>query len=103
MNMEGIHQSYQGVSQQLGIRGWEEGKVDVKKLVQQYLCRESIGLWLLALDNADGIYMWITTPGSKPESSPLMNYLPGVSKGVETARLMQLTSIMQILRPVWPP
>lgn len=41
--MEHIQASYQDVAQQLGIQGWEEGKVGVKKLVQECLSRESVG------------------------------------------------------------
>ena len=81
INMEGIQQSYQGVAQQLGIPGWEEGKEDVKKLVQEYLSGESIGRWLLVFDNADDIDMWIARPGSERESSPLVDYLPRNKQG----------------------
>ena len=72
--------------------------MDVKRLVQQYLSRESIGLWPLAFDNAKSIDMWIAMPGSEQESSPLMDYFPGVRKGVEMVRLIRLRSIMQIWR-----
>lgn len=81
INMEGIQQSYQGVAQQLGIPGWEEDKVDVKKLVQEYLSRESIGQWFLVFDNADDIDMWIPMPGSERESNFLKHYLPRSKQG----------------------
>ena len=77
INMDGIQQSYQGVAQQLGIPGWEEGKVNVKKLVQEYLSREITGRWLLILISR-----------SQREFNPLMDYLPRSKQGciVSTTR-----------------
>lgn len=81
INKEGIQQSYQGVAKQLGIPGWEGDTADVKKLVQEYLGRESMGQWLLVFDNADDIDMWIPTHGSEQESNFFMDYLPRSKQG----------------------
>jgi hypothetical protein len=48
---------YLDVAQQLGIPRWEEDKADVKRLMQGYLSKESIGQWLLVFDNANDIDM----------------------------------------------
>jgi hypothetical protein len=41
--MESLEQAYLHVAQQLGILGWEEKMADVKRLVQDHLCKESAG------------------------------------------------------------
>jgi len=48
---------------------------DVKRLVQDYLNKESARQWLLVFDNADDINMWISKTGSKAGSSRLIRYL----------------------------
>jgi hypothetical protein len=40
---ESLQQAYIHVAQQLGIPGWDEEKADVKRLVQGYLSKESVG------------------------------------------------------------
>jgi hypothetical protein len=80
-NIESLHQAYVDVVRQLSIPGWEEDKVDVKRLVQGYLSKESAGRWLLVFDNADDINMWIAKPESKPRSSRLIEYLPRSNQG----------------------
>jgi tetratricopeptide (TPR) repeat protein len=67
-SVESLHQGYLDVAQQLGIPGWEEGKADVRKLVQKYLSKDDVGQWLLVFDNADDIDMWIAKAGSEQES-----------------------------------
>ncbi len=66
--MESLQQGYLNVAQQLGIPGWKEEKVDVKKLVQDYLSKESAGQWLLVFDNADNIDMCGTLLEHLPRS-----------------------------------
>ena len=87
-NLESLHQAYLEVAQQLGISGWEDDKEDVKRLVQEYLGKESTGRWLLVFDNADDIDMWIAK-ASGSESGlqhgqgfrPLIDYLPKSKQG----------------------
>ncbi|OCK84872.1 HET-domain-containing protein [Lepidopterella palustris CBS 459.81] len=64
VNMESLHQSYLDVARQLGIPGLENEKMDVKKLVQEYLSKDEAGQWLLVFDNADDVEMWMATPVS---------------------------------------
>lgn len=71
--MESLHQAYLDVARQLKIPGLDEDKADVKKLVQRYLSKESVGRWLLVFNNADDVNMWITQSG--PGSGRLTDYL----------------------------
>ena len=88
INSESLHQAYLEVAQQLGISGWEDDKENVKRLVQEYLGKESTGRWLLVFDNADDIDMWIAK-ASGSESGlqhgqgfrPLIDYLPKSRQG----------------------
>ncbi|KIM98282.1 hypothetical protein OIDMADRAFT_56655 [Oidiodendron maius Zn] len=71
------HQAYYDISQQLGIHGWEESKLDIKKLVKDYLSKESkesAGQWVLVFDNADNIDMWMQS--HKNGHPPLIECLP---------------------------
>ena len=81
VNMESLQQAYLVVAQQLGIPGWEEDKVNVKRLVQDWLSKKSTGQWLLVFDNADDIDMWIDRPRSERESGRLIEYLPTSKQG----------------------
>jgi tetratricopeptide (TPR) repeat protein len=79
INMESVQQAYLDVARQLRIPGWEADKVDVKRLVKEYLSKESAGQWLLVFDNADDIDMWIDR--TDQESDPLIEYLPRSIQG----------------------
>jgi tetratricopeptide (TPR) repeat protein len=80
-NMESLHQAYIDTARQLSIPGWENGKTDVKRLVQEYLGKESAYQWLLVFDNADDINMWTANTGLEPGSSRLIEYLPKSNHG----------------------
>ncbi|KAK1238238.1 hypothetical protein MKX08_002817 [Trichoderma sp. CBMAI-0020] len=71
---ESLEQAYLHAARQLSIPGWEDDKADVKKLVQDYLSGDGAGQWLLVIDNADDISMWIDQPTR--DSSRLIDYLP---------------------------
>ena len=75
-NMESLEQAYLGVAQQLGIPRWAEDKANVKRLVQNYLSKDSAGKWLLVFDNADDIDMWTANPSRNGEPGQLIGYLP---------------------------
>ncbi|KAH0558830.1 hypothetical protein GP486_004529 [Trichoglossum hirsutum] len=74
-SMENLQQAYVHAAQQLGIHGWEQEKVNVKKLVQDHLGKESAGQWLLVFDNADDIDMWTSGPSSGQRSGRLISRL----------------------------
>ncbi|KAF2201575.1 hypothetical protein GQ43DRAFT_455682 [Delitschia confertaspora ATCC 74209] len=80
-----MHQAYVNAAQKLGIPGWESDKEDVKRLVQEYLSRESTGRWLLVFDNADDIGMRFAEAESELQptraSRPLSDYLPKSNQG----------------------
>ncbi|KAF2798308.1 hypothetical protein K505DRAFT_110599, partial [Melanomma pulvis-pyrius CBS 109.77] len=80
-NMEKVQQAYLEIAQQLRIPGLEDKKEDVRKLVQHYLSQESAGQWLLVLDNADDLDMWLTKTGSNTQSTRLIDSLPRSNKG----------------------
>ncbi|KAH8647477.1 hypothetical protein BGZ60DRAFT_521339 [Tricladium varicosporioides] len=81
MGRESFQHAYLDAAQQLGIPGWEEDNVDIKRLVQDFLSKESAGKWLLVFDNADDIGMWIDRPRSERESGRLIEYLPRSAQG----------------------
>ena len=87
-NSESLHQAYLEVAQRLGISGWEDDKEDVKRLVQEYLGKESTGRWLLVFDNADDIDMWIAKVSGSDSGlrhgqgfRSLIDYLPKSKQG----------------------
>jgi len=76
--MESLHQAYTYIAQRLNIPGWDDEKVDVKKLVRLYLSKESAGQWLLVFDITDTARL--ETAGSSQAVS-LMEYLPASDQG----------------------
>jgi tetratricopeptide (TPR) repeat protein len=77
VNMDTLRQSYLDIAQKLRIPGLENEKADLKALVQEFLSREAAGQWLLVIDNADDLDMWISKTGSRP----LIDYLPKSKQG----------------------
>lgn len=80
-NIENIQQAYLGIAQQLRIPGVEDKKEDVRELVRHYLSQESAGQWLLVLDNADDLDMWLKRTNSSTRSTRLIDLLPRSDKG----------------------
>jgi tetratricopeptide (TPR) repeat protein len=82
-NLDSLYQAYVDTARQLGISGWEDGKSDVKKLVQEYLSKDSTGTWILVFDNADDIVMWTSELDADVEqdSDCLADYLPKSKRG----------------------
>ncbi|KAH7336155.1 hypothetical protein BKA65DRAFT_527080 [Rhexocercosporidium sp. MPI-PUGE-AT-0058] len=80
-NVESLHQAYLDVARQLGIAGCEDMQADVKRLVKDYLSKESTGQWLLVFDNADDLSMWTSQVGSEPGFERLIDYLPKSKRG----------------------
>lgn len=77
MNIETLQQAYLDVAQQLGIPGWDVNNADIKRLIQEYLSKESSGQWLLVFDNTNNINMWT----DKREEGCLIEYLPRSKQG----------------------
>jgi hypothetical protein len=64
------------VTENLRLPGCEESGVDILELVQTYLSDETIGLWLLVLDNADNIDLWTAPLTSEAGAKCLIGYMP---------------------------
>jgi len=78
-SVENIQQAYSEIGRQLQIQ--VEKKEDVIKLVQDALSQESSGPWLLILDSADDIEMWLNTIDIGTKSTRLIDCLPRSHKG----------------------
>jgi tetratricopeptide (TPR) repeat protein len=78
VDMESLQQAYQTVADELGISPFEANE-DVKSVVKKYLSEPSAGRWLLILDNADEMDMWIDP--NNPSNGGLKDYLPMSDKG----------------------
>jgi tetratricopeptide (TPR) repeat protein len=68
--------AYRDIGQYLEIPGLEDAKADVKKMVKTRLSQESVGKWLLIVDNADDFEMFYHNDGEDDQSSALSEYLP---------------------------
>ncbi len=55
MDVTSFENAYREIGRQLEVDGIDENKADVKSLVKTALDHESIGCWLLIVDNADDI------------------------------------------------
>ncbi|KIV99022.1 uncharacterized protein PV09_09249 [Verruconis gallopava] len=77
-DIESVQQGYAQLAQRLQIPGWDDEKLDVKKLVKIYLSRESVGRWLLIFDNASDDSMWTTGAAG---AGRLIDNLPASKKG----------------------
>src|SRR5690606_33646731 len=80
---ESLNQAYIDVASRLGLSAAGEKEADVKKLVKDYLSKESAGQWLLIFDNADDLDMWTKKSDKEGEQQALslIDYLPRSSKG----------------------
>ncbi|KZM28507.1 uncharacterized protein EKO05_0006017 [Ascochyta rabiei] len=67
--------------------GWDDSKVDVLRLVRNWLCDESNGQWTMVVDNADDADVLFDTSQSRSAGSPdqpkdlLSDYLPQSPNG----------------------
>jgi len=77
-SVENIQQAYLEIARQLQIQVGEKME-DVVKLVQDALSQESTGQWLLILDNADDIDLWLNNIDTK--STRLIDCLPRSNNG----------------------
>jgi tetratricopeptide (TPR) repeat protein len=78
LNAETFEQACRAVASVLGIRGAEDGKEDMKELVQRYLSTERAGKWMLVVDNADDIVVLEGFEGGRG----ILNYLPESESGL---------------------
>lgn len=87
-NLANLQTAYYEVAKQLRLPGCEKNGDHILELVQSYLSDESIGPWLLVLDNAENFALWTSpcSPGSGQKC--LIDLLPKSTQGsiIFTAR-----------------
>lgn len=66
--------AYRKIGQELGIKGIDDDKADIKSLVREALNCESAGSWLLIIDNADDIELFTG-------NASISTYLPSSYNG----------------------
>ncbi|KAJ5851796.1 FabD/lysophospholipase-like protein [Penicillium soppii] len=75
-SLANLQLSYRKVAQNLRLPGCDEIGVDILELVQTYFSDETIGPWLLILDNADDIDLWTSPLTSEAGAKRLIDYMP---------------------------
>ncbi|KAJ5918235.1 FabD/lysophospholipase-like protein [Penicillium verhagenii] len=75
-SLANLQTAYHKVARSFRLSVCEESGVDVLELVQTYLSNESIGPWLLILDNADDIELWTSPLSPEAGSKWLIDYMP---------------------------
>ncbi|KAL9027364.1 MAG: hypothetical protein Q9196_004100 [Gyalolechia fulgens] len=81
-SMESLDQGYHAVARQFGLRDSGGKEADIKKLVQDFLSKDSAGHWALIFDNADDINMWIGKSNFETQQSiRLIDYIPRSKNG----------------------
>jgi tetratricopeptide (TPR) repeat protein len=75
-SLANLQTAYRKVAKNLSLPGCEESGVDILELVQTYLSDETIGPWLLVLDNADDIELWTSSLASEAGAKCLIDYMP---------------------------
>ncbi|OQE26123.1 hypothetical protein PENFLA_c007G06998 [Penicillium flavigenum] len=75
-SMANLQKAYRKVAQGLGLPSSDEIGVDILEIVQAYLSDESVGPWLLVLDNADDIDLWTSPLTSEARAKCLIDYMP---------------------------
>ncbi|RYP18082.1 hypothetical protein DL767_009897 [Monosporascus sp. MG133] len=69
-----FEKAYREIGEALGVQGLDDDKADVKSLVKTALSCESVGSWLLIIDNADDLKLLFANPA-------LADHLPFSRKG----------------------
>lgn len=87
-----LEQAFRAIGEQLRIPNITDTKSDVKELVRKKLCDESLGQWLMIIDNADDLDVLHSPLGEGSGASRLIDYLPYSRKGsvIFTTRTRQV-------------
>ncbi|KAJ5888167.1 FabD/lysophospholipase-like protein [Penicillium taxi] len=75
-SLANLQTAYRKLAQTLRLPGYEQTGADILELVQTYLSDETIGPWLLVLDNADDIDLWTSPLTLEVGAKRLMDYMP---------------------------
>ncbi|KAF2685485.1 TPR-like protein [Lentithecium fluviatile CBS 122367] len=81
-----FEEAYQGIAERLQLPGRYNPKVNVLRLVRDWLCDEANGRWLMVVDNADDSEVFYPEPteqDGRPVTTParLATYLPNSRNG----------------------
>jgi hypothetical protein len=80
ISQESFELAYREIGIHLRIPGITDKNTDVKGLVKKALSSDSVGQWLMVVDNADDPGVLIGTDGD-PRSARLLDYLPRSNSG----------------------
>jgi tetratricopeptide (TPR) repeat protein len=83
-----FEQGYRRIAEATKMRGWDDPKADVLRLVRSWLCNESNGRWVMVVDNADDADVFSTPP-------------PG-AQAASGARLSQAAELLSDFLPQSP-
>ena len=75
-DLTSFERAYREIGQRLKIPGLDDDKADVKELVSTRLSQESVGKWMLIVDNADDFGMLYNRAEESSGSRALHEYLP---------------------------
>ncbi|KAH5478110.1 hypothetical protein HBI22_243380 [Parastagonospora nodorum] len=81
LSRDSFEQAYFNVARVLGISGIEDDSVDVKQLVKAKLSSDTMGHWLMVVDNADNASVLVGDSDPNEPDDKLMDSLPRSRKG----------------------
>jgi tetratricopeptide (TPR) repeat protein len=83
IDITSFEKAYRDIGKILQIPGLDDDKADVKSLVAAYMGKESMGRWLLVIDNVDDLELFSQKAGDGDESgsTTFADYLPFSRKG----------------------
>ncbi|KAH5337583.1 hypothetical protein HBI23_011860 [Parastagonospora nodorum] len=81
LSRDSFEHAYFDVARVLGIPGIDNDTVDVKQLVKAKLSSDTMGHWLMVVDNADNASVLVGDIGTNESEDKLMDYLPHSRRG----------------------
>jgi tetratricopeptide (TPR) repeat protein len=81
ISQESFELAYREIGIHLCIPGIIDNNTDVKGLVKKALSSDSVGHWLMVVDNADDHSVFMGSTDSDPGSARLVDYLPHSNRG----------------------
>ncbi|KAH7061027.1 kinesin light chain 1, partial [Paraphoma chrysanthemicola] len=81
ISQESFELAYREIGVRLGVPGITEDNADIRMLVKNALSSESLGDWLMVVDNADDSGVLLGTTDNDAMSTRLSDYLPHSSNG----------------------
>ncbi|KAH8598500.1 kinesin light chain 1 [Bisporella sp. PMI_857] len=81
ISQDSFELAYREIGIRLRIPGITDGNADIQRLVKETLSLDSLGDWLMIVDNADDPGVLLGTTNSDPMSARLSDYLPHSNRG----------------------